>query len=448
MVIVSHLADIKKNEVSLLDIFIAADEIELFEISQRVEKWLLETETAWKFPNDFLTICKHDTFTNLYEVALELVSDPKPKHNDLSKREPAYPFDSKIINAKDAALIASWIDKKQGIPYRFKDIPFKFELIYRASLENFKWYKLYIEKNNSDTFGNYNNYMFKSTTKSFIFSLLSSTTGAIPKLSRVTSKKEAITWCMAKGPCFGYRDLWIEYDISQRSAIGYPEIRTAEYRICRDAPTSAPSCSSLEYRWNALSPTQCVTNLTTNNYQNISDYCPTDGSQATCDNGYYCCSEECTNSSCRCKIGTDNHSCKVKCPECYTMELMMQYPNSRDEIVTSNISMDFDQDLIEAQKFQSENPVESKVRCFYNPGKPLQVLLSIDYSVQTWILVGISYIFWITEIWNKLHILFTRLFYNISKQEKKSPINITNRNENPIMNDNALLIYEEAIAKQ
>ncbi|KAF0416518.1 hypothetical protein F8M41_007415 [Gigaspora margarita] len=49
--------------------------------------------------------------------------------------------------------------------------------------------------------------------------------------------------------------------------------------ICRDAPTSAPSCLSLEYRWNALSPTQCVTNLTTNNYQNISDYCPTDGSQ-------------------------------------------------------------------------------------------------------------------------------------------------------------------------
>ncbi|KAF0416519.1 hypothetical protein F8M41_007416 [Gigaspora margarita] len=244
--------------------------------------------------------------------------------------------------------------------------------------------------------------------------------------------------------------------------------------------------------------------------------------------------------------------------------------------------MDFDQDLIEAQKFQSTNPVESKVRCFYNPAKPLQVLLSVDYSVQTWILVGISsfilfimliigtnyifhkgsflkdinhrnfslqcgiwigtifpslflllllvpitnkfvllvlslcfitigwtpllissiikfkrksflmacfmtflffilpiiifgltvidisikipemkilliilviiiligYIFWITEIWNKLHKLFTRLFYNISKEEKKSPIKIAKRNENPIMNDNAFPIYEEAIAKQ
>ncbi|CAG8822083.1 16009_t:CDS:1, partial [Gigaspora rosea] len=83
-----------------------------------------------------------------------------------------------------------------------------------------EWYKLYLEKNNSDRFGDYNNYKFKTTDKSFIFSLLSSTTGAIPKLSRVSSKKEAITWCMAKGPCFGYRDLWIEYDTSQRSAVG------------------------------------------------------------------------------------------------------------------------------------------------------------------------------------------------------------------------------------
>ncbi|KAF0414549.1 BTB-domain-containing protein [Gigaspora margarita] len=57
--------------VSLLDIFIAADEIGLFEISQQVEKSLLETETARKFPKDFLTICKYDTFTNLYETALK-----------------------------------------------------------------------------------------------------------------------------------------------------------------------------------------------------------------------------------------------------------------------------------------------------------------------------------------------------------------------------------------
>ncbi|PKB94211.1 hypothetical protein RhiirA5_480070, partial [Rhizophagus irregularis] len=47
-------------------------------------------------------------------------------------------FDSKIINSKDAALIASWIDKKRGASYNFKNIPFKLELIYRASQEDFK----------------------------------------------------------------------------------------------------------------------------------------------------------------------------------------------------------------------------------------------------------------------------------------------------------------------
>ncbi|CAG8749996.1 10397_t:CDS:1, partial [Racocetra fulgida] len=60
-------------ENSLLDIFIAADEIQLSEIKQKAEKRLLETESAWKFPKDFITICKYDIFTNLYQIALELV---------------------------------------------------------------------------------------------------------------------------------------------------------------------------------------------------------------------------------------------------------------------------------------------------------------------------------------------------------------------------------------
>ncbi|KAF0560332.1 BTB-domain-containing protein [Gigaspora margarita] len=59
------------NEVSLLDIFIAADEIGLFEISEQVEQCLLENESAWKFPKDFNTICKYDTFTILHEISLK-----------------------------------------------------------------------------------------------------------------------------------------------------------------------------------------------------------------------------------------------------------------------------------------------------------------------------------------------------------------------------------------
>ncbi|CAG8632655.1 19657_t:CDS:2, partial [Racocetra persica] len=268
------------NNVDLLDIFIAADEIQLNEIKQKVEKRLLETESAWKFPRDFITICKHNTFTDLYQTALELVcrnpkvifdsndfskieeddlikllksdrlrleeieiweylikwgientesildddltewtqtdfielekvlhnciphirffqlsfdelrlittkyknilpddlieksfqylSDPKPKCN-LPKRELAYSFDSNIIEAKDAALIASWIDKKQGMPY----------------------------------------------------------------LSGVSSQKEAITWGTAKGPCFGFKDLWIEDNSynSQSSVIGTSKKHSYEIGI-------------------------------------------------------------------------------------------------------------------------------------------------------------------------------------------------------------------------
>ncbi|CAG8552876.1 25096_t:CDS:2, partial [Gigaspora rosea] len=143
--------------------------------------------------------------------------------------------------AKDAALIATWIDKKQGMPYRFKDIPFEFELIYQASRENFSidkfhescddkgptvviikvrnsneiiggynplyWYENdLMRRNRSNIFNNSNNYKFKKTSKSFIFSL---SNGKIPRLSRVSSPKEAIAWCVSKGPCFGFQDLWI-----------------------------------------------------------------------------------------------------------------------------------------------------------------------------------------------------------------------------------------------
>src|ERR1700722_3682366 len=129
--------------------------------------------------------------------------------------------------------------------YRLKDIPFKFELIYRASLENFKrfhyncdnkgptviiikvrnsgeiiggynpldWRSVKSEsvENASDNHNFYNDYKCE-TSNSFIFSLFSLTNGIIPILSRVSSKKEAIIWCKNKGPCFGLQDLWIQSD--------------------------------------------------------------------------------------------------------------------------------------------------------------------------------------------------------------------------------------------
>ncbi|UZO12966.1 uncharacterized protein OCT59_004473 [Rhizophagus irregularis] len=244
---------VDNNKISLVDILIASDEIELLEVYRQLEKRLLENELAWKFPKDFITLYHYrDRFNNLYEVILELVylvddvlqyfSDPnsKPLLKNLPLRVSVYPLNSKIINANDAAIVASWIDKKKGIPYRLKDIPIKFELIYRASHEGFNTNKFHEccdnkgptvviikVRNSGEIIGGYNSLDWRSvkykgshynrfyidhkckTSNSFIFSLFSSTNGVNPVLSRVTSKKEAIIWCKDKGPCFGLQDLWI-----------------------------------------------------------------------------------------------------------------------------------------------------------------------------------------------------------------------------------------------
>ncbi|PKC00596.1 hypothetical protein RhiirA5_427943 [Rhizophagus irregularis] len=343
------------NEVSLVDIVIAADELQLIKLFQQLEEILTENKSAWQ-PKDIIKVYQHDHFINLYNFALELVcSNPKIifeseeylkiektfliqllKCDDLELEEieiweylikwgikntnsildgditkwkstdfinlektihdciphirffqmsfndymkirtqfkdilpdgldgevlqclsnpnfkttfnvlpSRFIFDSKIINSKDAALIASWIDKKRGAPYIFKNIPFKFKLIYRASQEDFKIKKFHDNCDNKgptvvvikvydsgEIIGGYNPLELRSykilenerssllyyhddvynnhqheSSDSFIFSLTNRTIPAV--LSRVISKREAITWCKNKGPCFGLHDLFI-----------------------------------------------------------------------------------------------------------------------------------------------------------------------------------------------------------------------------------------------
>ncbi|CAG8776409.1 1610_t:CDS:1, partial [Racocetra fulgida] len=66
-----------ENNISLVDIFISADEIELLELCKQLKKCLLEIESAWKFPKDFITLCQHND-ADLYNVAFDLVcKNPK-----------------------------------------------------------------------------------------------------------------------------------------------------------------------------------------------------------------------------------------------------------------------------------------------------------------------------------------------------------------------------------
>jgi hypothetical protein len=176
---------------------------------------------------------------DLVDDILQYYSDPdsKPLLKNLPLRLTAYPLDSQLINAHDAATIANWIDKKERNSYHFKEIPFKFKLIYRASQHGFDNFHNYCDnkgptvviikvRNSKEIIGGYNpldwcinkpiderstyrDYFYFNhkckTSNSFIFSL----NGVTPVLSRVTSKKDAIIWCKDKGPCFGEQDLWV-----------------------------------------------------------------------------------------------------------------------------------------------------------------------------------------------------------------------------------------------
>ncbi|KAF0560323.1 BTB-domain-containing protein [Gigaspora margarita] len=103
----------KNNEVSFLEIFIAADEIGLFEISQQIEKRLLETESAWKFPKDYITICKYDAFTNLREIAFKFKRNEALEYLRKGKYLKALEFYEEILknipySAEDQKSASNW----------------------------------------------------------------------------------------------------------------------------------------------------------------------------------------------------------------------------------------------------------------------------------------------------------------------------------------------------
>ncbi|CAB4387697.1 unnamed protein product [Rhizophagus irregularis] len=166
--IYSGTFSVDNNEISLVDILIASDELELLEIYRQLEKRLLENESAWKLPRDFITLCKHDHLTKLYQVAIELV----------------YWRSIKTVKDKKSKRVTS----KPYIDHKCK------------------------------------------TSNSFIFSLFSLTNGVIPILSRVTSKKEAIIWHENKGPCFGLHDLWIQSS-SPQSRSGMSTQKSYEKKV-------------------------------------------------------------------------------------------------------------------------------------------------------------------------------------------------------------------------
>ncbi|PKC58087.1 hypothetical protein RhiirA1_471508 [Rhizophagus irregularis] len=198
------ILSVENNEINLMDVIIAADELKLLEVHQQLENRFLENKLNWK-PKEIITALQHD----------------------------------------HAALIASWVHKKRTPYNNYRDLPSKFKLIYRASRDGFginnfhkncdnkestvviikirnsgeiiggynplEWRSIKIEDDETSRLLShnqdfYNDYKCKASN-SFIFSL---TNQNFPILSQISSKKEAIIWCRNKGPCFGLRDLCIK----------------------------------------------------------------------------------------------------------------------------------------------------------------------------------------------------------------------------------------------
>ncbi|RIB13472.1 hypothetical protein C2G38_2197742 [Gigaspora rosea] len=100
-----------KNDVSLLDIFIAADEMEFLEIRRQVERRLLIVGSDWNLPKDFITMCKYnDTFPKLYMSALKFMRHKADEFLRKGKFLNALEFYEEIFenNHNDQTSALSW----------------------------------------------------------------------------------------------------------------------------------------------------------------------------------------------------------------------------------------------------------------------------------------------------------------------------------------------------
>src|SRR5581483_3118901 len=78
-------------------------------------------------------ILPQDLIHDLLEF--HIVPNVKPKANVTPKRKPNLKFklDSTLIKPEHIAIFSSWIDKKDSSHYNNKNIPYKFNLLYKAN---------------------------------------------------------------------------------------------------------------------------------------------------------------------------------------------------------------------------------------------------------------------------------------------------------------------------
>ncbi|GBC02013.1 hypothetical protein RclHR1_04410006 [Rhizophagus clarus] len=213
-------------------------------IPQDIKKWNKEQITIMdKTLHEFIPLIRFyhipsDDFFNKVLPYKELL--PKQLINEISEfnkvsdkksivsiqppRMPKYllNLDSVIVEFQHFAMFASWIDKKDDIYYNYKNIPYCFKLLYRASKDGSNSKEFHKKCDNKGAtiiiakvkemdriVGGYNPLMWdssnwtKPTTDSFIFSFTDKNDMSAAIIGRVKDANSAIYCASSLGPAFG-----------------------------------------------------------------------------------------------------------------------------------------------------------------------------------------------------------------------------------------------------
>ncbi|CAG8575519.1 675_t:CDS:2 [Funneliformis mosseae] len=143
-------------------------------------------------------------------------------------------FDSTLIKQEHVARLCDWIDRKDGKPYTFENVPYKFRLLIRGTKDGFES-ETFHEKcdhkgptivvmqiaYSGELVGGYNPIEWSTgdsritTQNSFLFSFPKQGNIADAKLSRVNRPGYAIrVKDKTHGPCFGDKDLWMKHNFN------------------------------------------------------------------------------------------------------------------------------------------------------------------------------------------------------------------------------------------
>jgi len=153
---------------------------------------------------------------------------PSRKSNFIKIRPPRKSYTSTIIEPLHFAIFSSWIDKKSELYYNAKDMPYNFNLLYRANRDGYtaavfhekcdgKGATIIIAKieDSEQIVGGYNpldwdlNDLWKSTKDSFIFSFKNRMMIQTAKVGYSNGDQHSIGCYSNYGPTFGGKDLAI-----------------------------------------------------------------------------------------------------------------------------------------------------------------------------------------------------------------------------------------------